>query len=91
MAYSSPHRPELWKCFTLLILWVLVFRYAAFQRNKCEQFRDIFTKRVEIMHELKTGICYLWDDYGKVLSLTRFANDPFTIYNQLNVSGLRKR
>ena len=25
MAFPSPHRPELWKCFTLLILSVLVF------------------------------------------------------------------
>ena len=43
------------------------------------------------MHELKTGICYFWDDYGKVLSLTRFANDPFTLYNQLNASRLDLR
>ena len=42
------------------------------------------------MHELKTGICYFWDDYGKVLSLTRFANDPFTFYNQLNASRLAR-
>ena len=38
----SPHRPELWKCFTLRILWLLVIRYAQFYRNLCEQFRDIF-------------------------------------------------
>ena len=25
----SPYRPELWKCFTLRILWVLAFRYAS--------------------------------------------------------------
>ena len=30
------------------------------------------------MHELKTGICYFLDSYGKGLSLTRFANDPFS-------------
>ena len=42
------------------------------------------------MHELKTGICYFWDDYGKVLSLTRFANDPFTLYNQLNAGRLAR-
>ena len=42
------------------------------------------------MHELKTGICYFWDDYGKVLSLTRFANDPFTLYNQLKASRLAR-
>ena len=42
------------------------------------------------MHELKTGICYFWDDSGKVLSLTRFTNDPFTQYNQLNASRLAR-
>ena len=42
------------------------------------------------MHERKTGICYFWDDYGKVLSLTRFANDPFTLYNQLNAGRLAR-
>ena len=113
MAFSSPHRPELWKCFTLLILSVLVFVTRNFtetntlpglyfrclsslrgiHRNQYEQFGDIFeffTKRVEIMHERKTRICYFWDDYGKVSSLTRFANDPFTLYNQLNASRLAR-
>ena len=44
------------------------------------------------MHDLKTGllicrqICYFLDVSGKVLSLTRFANDPYTLYNRLNAS-----
>ena len=42
------------------------------------------------MHAQKTGIYYFLDDCGKVLSLTRFANDPFTLYNQLNASRLAR-
>ena len=117
MAFSSPHRPELWKCFTLLILSVLVFITRNFTETntlpglyfRClsslrgiskkpiraiSLYLRLFTKMVEIMHELKTGICYFWDDYGKVLSLIRFANDPFTLYNQLNacrLARIRKR
>ena len=46
------------------------------------------------MHELKTGlsaekIFYFLDVSGKVLSLTRFANYPNTLYNQLNESRLQ--
>ena len=48
------------------------------------RYLRIFTKRVEIINELKKGIYYSLDDYGKVLSLSRFANDPFALYNQLN-------
>ena len=96
LAFSSPHRAELWKCFTPLILSVLVFVTRNFTDTNTgnSRYLRIFTKRVEIMHELKTGICYFWDDYGKVLSLTRFANDPFTLYNQLNpcrLARIRKR
>ena len=42
------------------------------------------------MHELKIGIFYSLDDYGKVLSLSRFANDPFALYSQLNASSLAR-
>ena len=87
----SPHRPELWKCFTLRILWVLVIRYAQFYRNLCEQFRDIFEF---LQNGLK--LCTNWRlEFAnfrmikeKVLSLTHYANDPFTFYNQLNASRL---
>ena len=45
------------------------------------------------MHELKTGLyadqfCSFLDISGKFLSLIRFANDPYTLYNRLNVSRL---
>ena len=40
------------------------------------------------MHELKTGLyadqfCSFLDISGKFLSLIRFANDPYTLYNRL--------
>ena len=37
---------------------------------------------------LRRQICYFLDISGKVLSLIRFANDPYTLYNRLNVSIL---
>ena len=39
---SCPYRHFLWKCFTLRILWVLVFCCARFHQNLSEEFRDIF-------------------------------------------------
>ena len=47
------------------------------------------------MHELKTGllrrkICFFLDISGKVLSLIRFANDPYTLYNRLNVNRVNR-
>ena len=46
------------------------------------------------MHELKTGLyadqfCSFLDISGTFLSLVRFANDPYTLYNRRNVSHLR--
>ena len=43
------------------------------------------------MHELKAGLnadnfCYLSEVFEKFLSLIRFVNDLYTLYNQLNVS-----
>ena len=43
------------------------------------------------MHELKTGLyadqfCSFLDISGKFLSLIRFANDPYTLYNRRNAS-----
>ena len=32
----------------------------------------------------------LLDVFGKVISLIRFANDPYTLYNQLNPSRLAR-
>ena len=45
------------------------------------------------MHELKTGLCVdkfdtVWMFFGKVLSLIRFANYPYTLYYQLNASRI---
>ena len=39
---SCPYRHFLWKCFTLRILWVLVFCCAKFHENLSEEFRVIF-------------------------------------------------
>ena len=53
MAFSSPHRPELWKCFTPLILSVLVF----VTRN----FTDTNTSNFAISSNFyKKGWNYAW-------------------------------
>ena len=89
LRYAEFHRNQY---LTRLILSVLVFVTRNSQKpiRAISRYLRIFTKRDEIMHERKTGICYFWDDYGKVLSLTRFANDPFTLYNQLNAGRLTR-
>ena len=56
---SCPYRHFLWKCFTLRILWVLVFCCAKFHENLSEEFRVIFEslqKECKKLHELKTGL-----------------------------------
>ena len=47
------------------------------------------------MRELKTGlyarqICYFLHVSGKLLSLIRFANEPYTLYNRQNASRLAR-
>ena len=39
----SPHRPELWKCFTRRILWMLVL---------CQSFKEIDKRNFEIFWKL---------------------------------------
>lgn len=66
----SPYWPELWKCFTLRILKVLVLRYAKFHRNLREELQDILKdlkNGYKLLRGLKTPtgrrhepVGYLW-------------------------------
>ena len=62
---------------------------------KSEEFRDILELLKKGINyawtedwNLRRQICYFLDISGKVLSLIRFANDPYTLYNRLNISRL---
>ena len=73
------------------------FRYAKFHRNLCENL-----SLWDILKFLRKGINYAWtedwslcrqicyflDVSGKTLLLTRFTNDPYKPYNQLNACRL---
>ena len=84
-----PHQPELWKWFTLRIL-----PSSEVSQKSIRGISRYLAVSTKITHELKTGlkaekIFYFLDVSGKVLSLTRFANYPNTLYNQLNESRLQ--
>ena len=89
-------RQFIWKCFTVPILWELVFCCAKFHKNLFEEFPDN-------LEFLQKGInypwtedwtscrqfCYLSEVFEKFLSLIRFANDLYTLCNQLTQVDLR--
>ena len=83
---SSPHRPELWKCVTLRILWVLLFRYTEFHRNLCEQFRDI----LEILQK-GCKLCMSWKlEFAISWMITERFYHSLVWQNQLNLSRLAR-
>ena len=74
-----------------ILLWVLFFRCAKFHRNLWEEFRDILKVLKKGINYAWTEdwtlcrqICYFLDVSGKVLSLIRLANDPYTLSESLN-------
>ena len=81
---------ELWKCFSLRILWMLAFHYAKFHNR----YLGISKKCIYYAWTEDWTLCrqigYFLDVSGKVLSFIRFANYPYTRLNRVNASRLAR-